>query len=304
MNTDKHRLIYFQSVFICACSLLKLHILLCLVFTINSFAQNNLQIFAEHINRGSTEQKRNALFQIRNLKSEEASRLAIPALRDGEIIVRATAAFSVIFLPKDEAVQVLLPLLQDKSELVRREAAYALGKVGNPAAINSLLQILQRDKILEVRNAAVIALGNIGDVSAVEALTQIFRRRAKAEEEFMRSSAAKSIGRIAQALQNRKTEVSTPTSFLPGESEPFEKPRYANLIENFPVFRNANNLLINILQNPREAQEVKREAAFALGAIGDESALPVLRANLTNQDYYLAEISKEAIRKISLNKLE
>lgn len=283
MKPDKHRLIYFQSVFICACLRLKFLILLCLLLTIYSFAQDNLQILAEQINRGSTEQKRNALFQIRNLKSDKASRLAIPALRDSEIIVRATAAFSVIFLPEDEAAQALLPLLGDKSELVRREAAYALGEVGNPSAINPLLQILQKDKILEVRNAAIVALGNIGDVSAVEPLTQILRRNPKPEEEFMRSSAAKSIGQIARS---------------------FEKPRYANLIENFPVFRNANNLLVQVLQNPREAQEVKREAAFALGAIGDESALPVLRANLNNQDYYLAEISKEAIRKISLNKLE
>ena len=304
MKTDKHRLIYFQSVFICAYRRLKLLILFCFLFTINFSAQDNLQILAEQINRGSIEQKRSALFQIRNLKSEESSRLAIPALRDGEIIVRATAAFSVIYLPEEEAVQALLPLLQDKSELVRREAAYALGKVGNPGAINPLLQILQRDKILEVRNAAVVALGNIGDVSAVEALTQILQRRPKTGEEFMRSSAAKSIGQIAQALQNRKIEVTTPTSFLPEENEPFEKPRYANLIESFPVFRKANSILIQILQNPRELHEVKREAAFALGAIGDESSLPVLRANLTDQDYYLAEISREAIRKISLNKLE
>src|SRR5688572_8708011 len=153
MKMDKHRLIDFQSVFICVFLRLKFLILLGFFFSINSFAQNNLQFLAEQINRGSSEQKRNALFQIRNLKSEEASRLAIPALRDGEILVRATAAFSVIFLPKDEAAQVLLPLLQDKSELVRRETAYAFGEVGNPAAVNPLLQTLQKDKILEVRNA-------------------------------------------------------------------------------------------------------------------------------------------------------
>jgi HEAT repeat protein len=267
-KNQKAKLVLFFALFVC--------------FPGNSFAQN-LEILAEQVNRGNVEQKRNALFQIRNLKSAEASRLAIPALRDAEIIVRATAAFSVIFLPEDEAARVLLPLLQDKSELVRRETAYALGEVGNPSAVNPLLQILQRDKILEVRSAAVVALGNIGDVSAVDYLTRVLQLKPKTEEEFMRSSAAKSIGQIAQS---------------------FEKTRYANLIENFPVFRNANNLLINILQNPREAQEVKREAAFALGAIGDESALPVLRANLSNQDYYLAEISEEAIRKISLKKLE
>lgn len=276
---------------------LLLTIFLC--FAGNSFAQN-LEIIAEQIDRGTIEQKRDTLFQIRNLESAEASRLAIPALKDEAEIVRATAAFSVIFLPEDEAAQVLLPLLQDKSEFVRREAVYALGKVGSPAANNPLLQILQKDKNSEIRNAAVIALGQIGDVSAVTALTQILQRKPKAKEEFTRRSAAKSIGQIAQSLKNQKIELNTPTSFLPEKYKNSENPRYANLIKNFPVFLDANNVLIQTLQNPRELEDVKREAAFALGAIGDESALPVLRANLNNPDYYLAEISAEAISKISL----
>ena len=286
---QKAKLVLFFALFVC--------------FTGNSYAQN-LEILAEHVNRGNTEQKRNALFQIRNLKSAEASRLAVPALRDAEIIVRATAAFSVIFLPEDEAAQVLLPLLQDKSELVRRETAYALGEVGSPIATGSLLQILQKDKILEVRGASVVALGNIGDISAIDALTQILKRKPKTEEEFIRRSAAKSIGQIAQSLQNQKIEVNTPTGLLDEKYKKTEKPRYENLIKNFPVFLDANNVLIQTLQNSREYQDVKRAAAFALGAIGDESAIPVLRANLNNQDYYLAEISGEAIRKISLNKPE
>lgn len=259
---------------------------------------------AEQINRGNTEQKRNTLFLIRNLESAEASRIAIPALRDTEVIVRATAAFSVVFLPADEAAQVLLPLLQDRAEFVRREAAYALGKVGNPVAVSPLLQILQREKIIEVRGAAAVALGQIGDVSAVEALTQILRRRLREEEEFIRRSAAKSIGQIAQNLQNQEIEVTTPTSFLPEKSEIIKNSQYENLTENFPVFLNANNVLIQTLQNPREFQDVKREAAFALGAVGSVSSLPVLQSNLNNPDNYLAEISKESIRKISVKAQE
>lgn len=259
---------------------------------------------AEQITRGTTEQKRSALFLIRNLESAEASRIAIPALRDSEVIVRATAAFSVVFLPSDEAAQVLLPLLQDRNELVRREAAYALGRVGNPSAVNPLLQIIQRDRVSEVRGAAAVALGQIGDISAVDALTQILRRRPREEEEFIRRSAAKSIGQIAQNLQNQEIEVTTPTSFLSDKPEIIKNPRYENLTENFPVFLEANNILIQTLQNPREFQDVKREAAFALGAVGSKSSLPVLQANLNNPDNYLAEISREAIRKISVSAKE
>ena len=44
---------------------------------------------------------------------------------------------------------------------------------------------------------------------------------------------------------------------------------------------------------------MRREAAFALGAIGDKSAVPVLQSNLGSEDYYLAEICLESLRKIT-----
>jgi HEAT repeat protein len=130
----------------------------------------------------------------------------------------------------------LLPLLGDKAELVRREAAYALGAVGSPAAVNPLLQILERDKVLEVRGAAAVALGQIGDVSAVPALMRILRNRPREREEFIRRSAAKSIGQIAQAAQFHEITFNAPKSFLPDKYKIFQYPRYEYLIEKHPVF--------------------------------------------------------------------
>ncbi len=255
-------------------------------------------LFQKVTNKENIEAKREALFQIRNFESAEASRVAIPALQDADEIVRATAAFSVIFLSPDEASQVLLPLLNDKKELVRREAAYALGKVRSPNAINALLQILQKDKVLEVRNAAVIALGQIGDVSAVIELVKLLQKKPNNKEEFLRRSAARSIGQIAQVIQTGKVKVTTPEDFLPEKYHAVEKPEYANLIETFPTFRPANDALIQTLQNPKETDDVKREAAFALGEIGDVSAIPILQANLKAKDYYLAQICRAALNKI------
>ncbi|HXG82996.1 MAG TPA: HEAT repeat domain-containing protein [Pyrinomonadaceae bacterium] len=269
-------------------------------FAGTAFAQSNLEFFAETIRRGNVEQKRDALFQIRNLENAAASGVAVSALTDKSEIVRATAAFSVIFLPADEAVAVLSPLLNDKKELVRREAAYALGKTRNPGAVNSLLRILQKDKILEVRAASVVALGEIGDASAVPELVKILQRKPIEKEEFLRRSAARSIGQIARIIQTNKVKVQTPEDFLPDKNISIAEPKYPNLIEAFPTFRAANAALIQTLQNPREADDVKRETAFALGAIGDASAIPVLQSNSDAEDYYLAQISREALRKIRL----
>ncbi len=288
-------------------------ILLCVIcaFTKISFGQDALvtqeqvellpfvNLFQKETNAENIERKRDALFQIRNMQSEEASRTAIPALKDSEEIIRATAAFSVIFLPKPEAAQILVPLLRDKSELVRRETAYALGKVGNPDAINALVNILRTDKSLEVRAASAIALGEIGDASAIDELLQILRRRQKSKDEFLRRSAARSIGQIAQIIRTNKVQVITPENFLPDKYNPIEKPTYKNLLEAFPIFRTANASLIQVLQNPKTFESVKRETAFALGEIADESAIPVLQSNLNAKDYYLAEISRESLRKIA-----
>lgn len=272
-------------------------------FAGGAFSQN-LETLADAIRFGTTEVKRDALFQIRNLETEAASRIAVPALKDADEIVRATAAASVIFLPKDEAAQALLPLLQDKKELVRREAAFALGKVRNPVAVNPLIAQFQKDKISDVKNACVAALGVIGDVSAVDALVRILQNRPKKEnpaDEFLRRSAARSIGQIAQIIQTGETEVLTPQNFLPdNKKQTAPLPKYSSLTETFSAFRLAIGVLIQTLQNPQESQDAKRESAFALGAIGDQSAIPVLQANLTSEDYYLAEICEEALQKISV----
>ncbi|MDQ6787965.1 MAG: HEAT repeat domain-containing protein [Acidobacteriota bacterium] len=301
LRITNFKLCFQSAVFLCAlCS-----------FAGNLFAQdsavNQTQtnwiaeklLLERTIQTGSVEQKRDALFRIRNLENSEASRVAIPVLTDKSEILRATAAFSVIFLPKDEAFTVLLPLLGDKREIVRRETAYALGKVGNPNAVNPLVQTFQTDKIADVKNACVVALGEIGDASPIEELIKILQRKPKTEGEFLRRSAARSVGQIAQIIQTGKREVQTPEEFLPEKYSLIEKRKHTNLFEIFPMFQTANDVLIKTLQNPAEDDDVKREAAFALGAIGAPSAIPVLQSNLDAKDYYLAKICAEALQKIS-----
>lgn len=266
-------------------------------FVSKAFAQN-LEELNNLIQNGNVEQKREALFQIRNLETEASSRAAIPALRDKNEIVRATAAFSIIFLPKTEAAQALLPNLQDKSEFVRRETAYALGKVGDSSVAASLLQVLSKDKILEVRTASVIALGEIGDVSAVSELVRILQKKPIETNEFLRRVSARSIGQIAQIIQTDETRLLTPENFLPEKYKDLKRPKHLYLEKDFPVFTQAATVLKNVLQNENEADDARREAAFALGAIGDESSISTLQNKLNDKDLYLAEIAKESLRKI------
>ncbi len=269
-------------------------------FAGNSSAQD-LESIRSGIASGNAELIRNALFQIKNLHSEAASRLALPALSDRDEIVRATAANAVIFLPKTDATQALLPLLNDKDEFVRGETAFALGEVRDASAETPLIRTLQNDKSRIVKAAAATALGKIGDVSGVEPLSSILRAKPNEDSEFLRRSASHAIGLIAESIQKQERTTSTPENFLPDKykSGNSKKPGTNQvLVSQKPEFRSATAILSKVLQNRSEADDTRREAAFALGAIGDPSSASLLRSNLNSPDNYLAEICMEALLKI------
>lgn len=249
---------------------------------------------------GDTEQKRSALFEIRNIQTEQASRLAIPSLTDANEMVRATAASSVVFLRESEAAFLLRPLLSDKAEFVRREAAYALGETGTHIATTALVKLMLEDKVLEVRTAAAAALGKTGDVEAVESLTAILKKKPREDDEFLRRSAARSIGRIAQIMRTGKSGVLTPQNFLPDKYKDTDANTNKSLSPG--AFATAVTILTQVLQNINESDDTRRESAFALGAIGDRTATTVLETHRNSSDPYLAEICKEALLKIERSK--
>ncbi len=250
---------------------------------------------AEIIKSGNSEQKRDALFALRNIGSAEASLAALPALSDKDPIVRAAAAASVVFLSPTEAVSALLPLLNDRDPFVRREAALALGTVRHSSATDALLNSIRRDRDAEVRTAAVIALGEIGDTKAVVPLTNILKNNPSEEDEMLRRSAARSLGQIAFFSRTGRHYSVTPQNFLPEKFKEQIEGDAEKANADSAIFQTALPILAKVLNDTREANDTRREAAFALGAIGDTRAADVLQKHLSSPDPYLAEICKEAI---------
>lgn len=175
--------------------------LLIFSFSIAILGQSsNLEIYAEKLRFGTIEEKREALYQLRNLSNEAASRVAISGLSDASEIVRATATHSILSLSSEESCTLLLPLLSEKLAFVRKETVYALGKTKNFRATEFLIKILEKDKDLEVRGAAAFALGLIGDVKSVENLISALNQK----NLFVERSAARSLGQI----KNEKSLIS------------------------------------------------------------------------------------------------
>jgi HEAT repeat protein len=161
----------------------------------------------------------------------------------------------------------LIPLLQDKTEFVRREAAYALGETRSRSAVASLTSLLLSDKDAGVRSAAAVALGEIGDESAVEPLSAVLAgqppktKKPKAgANDSVKRAAARSLGQIKS--------------------------------------RAGVGVLIATLTNDANENDVRREAATALGLIGDTSAGPALQAAFASSDPYLAEAARTALRRL------
>ena len=218
---------------------------------------------------GEIEERREALMHLRALQRPEASRVAASALNDPAPIVRATAAAAVLWLPADESAASLIPLLSDKEEFVRQQTAYALGQTRSHAAVGPLIERLT-DKKDSVRAAAAVALGEVGDATAVTSLAAVLNpqagmaptKKSKREQNpFVLRAAAHSLGQIGN--------------------------------------RAGVPALIAVLQDEKAGDDLRRESAIALGAIGDASAIRALRNAETATDPYLAEAAHEAIRRIS-----
>jgi HEAT repeat protein len=219
---------------------------------------------------GSTEieERRDALMRLGLMRRPEASRVALVALSDAIPVVRATAASAVVSLPDDEAAAALIPLLADKIEFVRQQVAYSLGATKSRAAVTPLVERLTLDKLDSVRAAAAVALGEIRDESAVVPLASVLSgtpaaggKGKREKNEFILRTVARSLGQI-------RSRAAVPA-------------------------------LIGALSNEAMPIDVRREAAGALGVIGDSSALPALRAVATHADVYLAHAAQDAIKRLN-----
>jgi len=220
----------------------------------------------QRLSSADIEERRDALMRLGNLKRADASRVAAAGLNDVSPIVRVTAMQAIQSLSPADSTPLLLPLLKDKLEFVRREAAYALGKTQSRAATAPLVDLLLTDKDAGVRGAAAVALGEIKDESAVQPLTQVLtgrtekKKQAKTvENEFVMRAAARSLGQIRS--------------------------------------RSAIEVLIAVLANETNDNDLRREAATALGTIGDPSAVPALTAAVASGDPYLSDAARNALHR-------
>ena len=125
---------------------------------------------------------------------------------DKEMSVRAATAVALGRIKDESAVIALAKAIDERPprkkageyDFVRRAAIVSLGEIRNPAAVPSLISVLNNEKdSVDIRRAAATALGKIGSDSAVPALQSAFH----SDDPFLSDAAREALRRMHAPLK-------------------------------------------------------------------------------------------------------
>lgn len=149
---------------------------------------------------------RNAIAILGELRAQTAIAHFHPLLGHLDVRVRRETIRALTRIGGSEAVDILLRIVQKGDPDLRPHALLSLGAMKNPAAIPTLLQIVEQPdpwvKMAEIKKEAIRALGEIGSTEAVPALQALLKRRKLWRRTLfneLRAAAAFSLGDIGHA---------------------------------------------------------------------------------------------------------
>jgi len=135
----------------------------------------------------------------------EAIKQILVELRDVNKDRRRTAVMKLGMLGGDEAVTTLILLVQNTHEdlIARGRAALMLGKLGDPRAVNALIQALDAPGYQTPLYAAQ-ALGKLGDPRAVGPLLEVL---SCAPNDNLREAVLEALRRLGYDPDQREAEA-------------------------------------------------------------------------------------------------
>lgn len=137
------------------------------------------------------------------IEDPRAIKPLIDTLNDEDADVRRKTMMALEKFAYD-AVELLIEALKQKDAITRINSAEVLGKIGDPQAVNPLINALdpmkKRDKNKYARAKIVEALGKIGDERAVK----ILKKESESEFIFIRNKAQEALERIRSSGASTK----------------------------------------------------------------------------------------------------
>jgi HEAT repeat protein len=202
---------------------------------------------------------------------------------------RRDAVMKLSRVEGNAATSALLSALPDSSPRVRAAAAAGIAERGEVSAVSLLAACLVKDKDAFVRKTTAYALGAFRGIDRTSALIAAL----KDKDPEVRGAAAVSLGDHAEpdAVAPLMTALSDKNAFVRAQAARALGVNGAAAKQSVPTLK--------MLLTSDEDGEVKRQAAAALGSIGDRSALRALERAAREGDPYLAQAALDAIKTIS-----
>lgn len=225
--------------------------------------------------------------QIRSSIDSEVANLQ-SRLKSSSEEERLDAAMQLARLKGESAFAALASAVSDTSPQVRAAVVRGLAEHGDEAAVPILVMRLSKDKDKFVRKTIAYALERFHGGERTAALAAALTDK----ELEIRAAAAVSLGDHADA------GAVEPLAGALSDKNEFVRAQAARALGvNGRSAAHTVTALIALLTQDVDA-EVRRQAAHALGQIGDRSALPALHRAKRGRDPYLAETAADAIRLI------
>jgi HEAT repeat protein len=210
-------------------------------------------------------------------------------LQSGDEEERREAVHRLGSMRDPATAEALRKALDDPAERVRAAALAGLGHLQDPSLAPFIAIHLTNEKSPFVRKVAAYALGQAGGSEATPAL--IVGLRDKDME--VRGAAAVALSRAPDAAA-----IAPLTAALQDKSPFVRAHAAAALGVNGRAAAQAVPPLIQVL-TADEDHEARRQAASALGRIGEPSAIPALERAERSSDPYLSQAAREARSQIT-----
>jgi hypothetical protein len=186
--------------------------------------------------------------------------------------------------------------LNDQRWFVVRNIIYILRRIGDRSATESLLKIVKHGDI-RVRKEAIKALGELGG----QGIIQVLKESLNDPELQVRVVTAKALGSIG-------TDVAKKIMLDKISEKAFKDKEFEEKRELFEVLSKWKDLeiyefLIKVIKKKTffgrsKNFENRASAAFCLGLLGNEEALPILQKYQDSKNKLLKEFSRTAIKRL------
>ena len=267
--------------------------------------------------------KQNAVWTLGFCGDESTAAYLHSLLNDKNVEVRRETVLALKRLGATQSVPILIETLRtEKDQEVKYDIARALGMPGNQSAVYTLINTLMKEKNWYVKSACIEALGRIGSDKAMSILFNILITDAGEDAAWARTKAAwalaaigeKSIPLLTNALRDNEEstrrragwaliKIGNPSvkSLISSlrEINKFTRERVAQTLGWIGDERAVNSLLWALKD---EEPSVVSAAAWALGRIGNPSALSELQSLVNNENIDIRENAIEAVKRIVANK--